>query len=213
VCVCVCVRVCACVRACDSHTVTQSVAPLSPLTSRYHEMGAIIGRELRALWLVGATEASSWSGKPHAGLDCWSPNININRDPRCARTHSLTQSLILSSAHLFLRTCRRMHHTGVIGARVAPASARVYAHVRVHMHSTSPSICTSNSLLVTHARSSDLCVYPPPPAPPHTHLHTGGVATRKSRLRIHTSTAFSGLNTHWAFRRVPTLVTRRLVCH
>lgn len=49
---------------------------------RYHEMGAIIGRELRALWLVGATEASSWSGKPHAGLDCWSPNININRDPR-----------------------------------------------------------------------------------------------------------------------------------
>ena len=51
--------------------------------SMIHEMGSIIGRELRALWLDGETEASRWSGKPHAGLDCWSPNININRDPRC----------------------------------------------------------------------------------------------------------------------------------
>jgi hypothetical protein len=58
--------------------------------SMYHEMGAIIGTELRALWLDGETEASPWSGKPHAGLDCWSPNINLNRDPRCeSRTPSL----------------------------------------------------------------------------------------------------------------------------
>ena len=49
------------------------------------QQGSIIGVELRSLWLQGATEASSWSGKPHAGLDCWSPNVNINRDPRyCA---------------------------------------------------------------------------------------------------------------------------------
>jgi len=47
--------------------------------SMAHAMGRIIGVELRALWRLGATEYSSWSGRPHAGLDCWSPNININR--------------------------------------------------------------------------------------------------------------------------------------
>jgi hypothetical protein len=34
--------------------------------------GDIIGTEQRALWLAGATEFSSWSGRPHMGLDCWS---------------------------------------------------------------------------------------------------------------------------------------------
>lgn len=57
--------------------------------SMWKEMGSIIGRELRALWVTGATEASSWSGKPHAGLDCWSPNININRDPRWGRNQEV----------------------------------------------------------------------------------------------------------------------------
>ena len=38
------------------------------------EMGAIMGTEVRALYLAGATEASDWSGKAHIGLDCWSPN-------------------------------------------------------------------------------------------------------------------------------------------
>jgi len=58
-------------------------------SSMWQEMGAVIGRELRSLWLQGATEASSWSGKPHAGLDCWSPNVNINRDPRWGRNQEV----------------------------------------------------------------------------------------------------------------------------
>jgi hypothetical protein len=40
--------------------------------SMFRTMGSIIGVELRSLWLQGATESSTWSGKPHAGLDCWS---------------------------------------------------------------------------------------------------------------------------------------------
>ena len=76
-------------------------------TSLVKDMAAVIGVELRALWLEGATEASAWSGQPHIGLDTWcacvggvpcepylltscivshppprSPNINIARDPR-----------------------------------------------------------------------------------------------------------------------------------
>lgn len=47
------------------------------------EMAQVIGWELRALWLEGATE--NYKGGPHLGLDCWSPNININRDPRWGR--------------------------------------------------------------------------------------------------------------------------------
>jgi len=52
-------------------------------------MGQVIADELRALWLAGATEYSSWSGRPHAGLDCWSPNINIARDPRWGRNQEV----------------------------------------------------------------------------------------------------------------------------
>ena len=63
--------------------------------SAWKEMGHIIGVELRSLWLHGATEASSWSGKPHAGLDCWSPNVNINRDPRwVSRANALKASAL-----------------------------------------------------------------------------------------------------------------------
>jgi beta-glucosidase-like glycosyl hydrolase len=51
-------------------------------TSAAFEMAAITSTETRALWLLGATEASPWSGMPHVGLDCWSPNINMNHDPR-----------------------------------------------------------------------------------------------------------------------------------
>jgi hypothetical protein len=42
----------------------------------------VIAEETRALWLAGAVEESDWSGRPHIGLDLWSPNVNINRDPR-----------------------------------------------------------------------------------------------------------------------------------
>ena len=57
--------------------------------SLWHSMGSIIGTELRSLWLQGVTEASAWSGRPHAGLDCWSPNVNINRDPRWGRNQEV----------------------------------------------------------------------------------------------------------------------------
>jgi beta-glucosidase-like glycosyl hydrolase len=53
--------------------------------SLFQELGQVIATELRALWLLGATEYSAWSGRGHAGLDCWSPNINIARDPRWGR--------------------------------------------------------------------------------------------------------------------------------
>lgn len=48
-----------------------------------YEMAQVIGWELRALWLEGARE--NYAAGPHLGLDCWSPNININRDPRWGR--------------------------------------------------------------------------------------------------------------------------------
>ncbi|GMF10486.1 unnamed protein product [Phytophthora lilii] len=47
------------------------------------EMAQVIGWELRALWLEGARE--NYASGPHLGLDCWSPHININRDPRWGR--------------------------------------------------------------------------------------------------------------------------------
>jgi beta-D-xylosidase 4 len=47
------------------------------------DMAQVIGWELRALWLEGARE--NYAEGPHLGLDCWSPNININRDPRWGR--------------------------------------------------------------------------------------------------------------------------------
>ena len=52
-------------------------------------MGGYIGREARALWLAGATETRAWSGRALIGLDCWSPNININRDPRWGRNQEV----------------------------------------------------------------------------------------------------------------------------
>ncbi|KAG6609706.1 family 3 glycoside hydrolase [Phytophthora cinnamomi] len=47
------------------------------------EMAQTVGWELRGLWLEGARE--NYATGPHLGLDCWSPNININRDPRWGR--------------------------------------------------------------------------------------------------------------------------------
>jgi beta-D-xylosidase 4 len=44
----------------------------------------VIGLELRALWLQGVGENHD-SNLPHIGLDCWSPNIEIVRDPRWGR--------------------------------------------------------------------------------------------------------------------------------
>ncbi|KAL1512293.1 hypothetical protein AB1Y20_005555 [Prymnesium parvum] len=47
-------------------------------------MGGVIGLELRALWLQNVGEDHA-SNLPHIGLDCWSPNIGIVRDPRWGR--------------------------------------------------------------------------------------------------------------------------------
>ena len=53
--------------------------------SLVREMGAIIGQELRALWLGGSREYNG-DPPPHLGLDTWSPNINLARDPRWGRS-------------------------------------------------------------------------------------------------------------------------------
>lgn len=83
-----------------------------------HSQGSIIGVELRSLWLQGATEASSWSGKPHAGLDCWSPNVNINRDPRyCTILHAChdprTSSGVVGSSSIAHVVCSNSNALGV----------------------------------------------------------------------------------------------------
>ena len=44
-------------------------------------MGSVIGVELRSLWLQNVGENHD-KNFPHIGLDCWSPNVNIVRDPR-----------------------------------------------------------------------------------------------------------------------------------
>eukprot|EP00047_Mylnosiga_fluctuans_P006447 m.246915 g.246915 ORF g.246915 m.246915 type:complete len:772 (-) comp15227_c0_seq1:9-2324(-) len=47
-------------------------------------MGRVIGVEMRSLWLQGVGEAHD-SNLPHMGLDCWSPNLEVVRDPRWGR--------------------------------------------------------------------------------------------------------------------------------
>ncbi|ETI32779.1 hypothetical protein F443_20481 [Phytophthora nicotianae P1569] len=62
------------------------------------EMAQVIGWELRGLWLEGATE--NYKGGPHLGLDCWSPNININRDPRWGRnTETPSEDPLINSKY------------------------------------------------------------------------------------------------------------------
>eukprot|EP01061_Rhynchopus_euleeides_P036336 TRINITY_DN6126_c0_g2_i2.p1 TRINITY_DN6126_c0_g2~~TRINITY_DN6126_c0_g2_i2.p1 ORF type:complete len:781 (+),score=313.29 TRINITY_DN6126_c0_g2_i2:68-2410(+) len=56
--------------------------------SSWRDMASIIGVEARALWLGGATEHTG-EPRPHIGLDCWSPNININHDPRWGRNQEV----------------------------------------------------------------------------------------------------------------------------
>lgn len=61
------------------------LAPLTLLSQGlWGEVFDVVGLELRALWLLGVGENHA-SGLPPIGLDCWSPNININRDPRWGR--------------------------------------------------------------------------------------------------------------------------------
>ena len=51
-------------------------------------MSVAIGLELRSLWLQGEGEDHN-SNLPHLGLDCWSPTINIGRDPRWGRMYEI----------------------------------------------------------------------------------------------------------------------------
>ena len=46
-----------------------------------HKMAQTIASELRALYVGGVGEHHP-SGLPHVGLSCWSPTINLARDPR-----------------------------------------------------------------------------------------------------------------------------------
>jgi xylan 1,4-beta-xylosidase len=59
---------------------------LGPTFNRtiWKAMGKAIGLELRALWLQNVAENHD-NNLPHIGLDCWSPNLNIVRDPRWGR--------------------------------------------------------------------------------------------------------------------------------
>eukprot|EP01113_Clastostelium_recurvatum_P014919 TRINITY_DN1818_c0_g2_i1.p1 TRINITY_DN1818_c0_g2~~TRINITY_DN1818_c0_g2_i1.p1 ORF type:complete len:760 (+),score=162.36 TRINITY_DN1818_c0_g2_i1:146-2425(+) len=56
--------------------------------SNVYAMAQVIGLELRSLWLQGVGE-NNGNNLPHLGLDCWSPNININRDPRWGRNQEV----------------------------------------------------------------------------------------------------------------------------
>jgi beta-glucosidase-like glycosyl hydrolase len=47
-------------------------------------LGSVIGVELRALWLQNVSENHEVP-LPHLGLDCWSPNVGIQRDVRWGR--------------------------------------------------------------------------------------------------------------------------------
>jgi len=50
----------------------------------WQTMGRVIGVEMRSLWRQGVGE-NHGSNLPPFGLDCWSPNINVVRDPRWGR--------------------------------------------------------------------------------------------------------------------------------
>jgi xylan 1,4-beta-xylosidase len=54
-------------------------------TSMWSNMARIIGIELRSLWRQGVGENHPPTQLPPLGLDCWSPNINVVRDPRWGR--------------------------------------------------------------------------------------------------------------------------------
>lgn len=56
--------------------------------SVWKNMASVIGVELRAMWRAGVGENHE-SNLPHIGLDCWSPNVGINRDPRWGRNMEL----------------------------------------------------------------------------------------------------------------------------
>jgi len=50
----------------------------------WNAIGKTMGLELRALWLQNVGENNP-EALPHLGLDCWSPNLNVQRDPRWGR--------------------------------------------------------------------------------------------------------------------------------
>ena len=67
----------------------------------------------------------SWSGRPHAGLDCWSPNININRDPRWGRNQVSSSHFTSSHLHLYSAGVETSYRHLIL-------RARTYTHIREH---------------------------------------------------------------------------------
>ena len=65
-------------------------------------LGKITGVEPRSLWLQGIGENHAPTELPHIGLDCWSPNVGINRDPRWGRNMCDASSHIPPNVPLFV---------------------------------------------------------------------------------------------------------------
>ena len=70
-------------------------------------MGNTIGVELRAFYLLGVGEDHD-SNLPAIGLDCWSPNINIVRDPRWGYEKKKCVSYL--PAHYSITNHHHHHH-------------------------------------------------------------------------------------------------------
>ena len=129
-------------------------------------MGAVIATELRALWLAGAVEASTWSGRPHAGLDCWSPNS------KCARY----SNLVSLRAPLPASCC--CPQSTSTATRAGGATARCGAHFAGSIMPLSERL-----LDIISARRASLCalcagfhivppLYPPSPSRPRRRTRT-----------------------------------------
>ena len=71
--------------------------------SAWRAMGSVIGRELRSLWLQGKGENHPPTQLPHLGLDCWSPNVGIVRDPRWGRNMECAGEVSCSFYHALLK--------------------------------------------------------------------------------------------------------------
>ena len=84
-----------------------------------YEMGRVVGLEARALWLLGAVEEVP---KIHIGLDCWSPNINIARDPRWGRNQEVASEDPLLNGDFGSQYSQGVQMPGLDSAHVAVVS-------------------------------------------------------------------------------------------
>ena len=80
------------------------------------DVGAVIGLETRALWLAGAVEHIP---RVHIGLNCWSPNVNLFRDPRWGRAPEVTSEDPLLAGDWGANYARGMQGVGGPGGPLA----------------------------------------------------------------------------------------------